>query len=60
MLWGPMLEGGNAGAPGPENAAAIAGVIGGIGGTCVGMIFPIVLLIFMLRPKFKAALEAIQ
>ena len=59
LLWGPMLQDAGPAAPGPENAAAIGGAIGGIGGTCVGMIFPIVLLIFMLRPKFKSALEAI-
>ncbi len=44
---------------GPEHAAAIGGmiggVIGGIAGSCGAIIYPILLLIFMTRPKVKAA-----
>jgi len=46
-------------ASGPEGAAAIGGMIGGIaggiGGSCIALIYPILLLIFMTRPKVKAA-----
>ena len=46
---------------GPEGAAAvggmIGGIIGGIGGSCIGLVYPILLLIFMTRPKIKAAFQ---
>lgn len=45
----PMLENINDMADGPEKAGAIGGAIGGtLGGAC-GLIYPIILLIFMLR-----------
>jgi hypothetical protein len=43
---------------GPEAAGAIGGAIGGtVGGFC-GLIYPILLLIFMTRPKLVAAFKA--
>ena len=40
---------------GPEAASAMGGVIGGTVGGCFGLIYPILLLIFMTRPKLVAA-----
>jgi hypothetical protein len=40
---------------GPQAAGAIGGAIGGIAGSCCGLGYPIVLLIFMMRPGVKAA-----
>ncbi|QEG41193.1 hypothetical protein [Roseimaritima ulvae] len=40
--------------PGPEKAGAIGGMVGGTFGGCIGMIFPILLLYFMMRPNVKA------
>lgn len=40
---------------GPEAAAAIGGAIGGGIGGCLGLIYPVLLLIFMTRPKVMAA-----
>jgi hypothetical protein len=40
---------------GPEAAGLIGAAIGGTFGTCFGMIYPVLLLIFMLRPKVVAA-----
>ena len=40
---------------GPEAAGAIGGAIGGTVGGCAGLIYPVLLLIFMLRPNVVAA-----
>lgn len=40
---------------GPEAAAAVGGAIGGTIGGCFGLIYPVLLLIFMTRPKVVAA-----
>jgi hypothetical protein len=40
---------------GPEAAGLIGVAVGGIFGSCFGMIFPVLLLIFMFRPKVVAA-----
>ena len=40
---------------GPEAAGAVGGVIGGVCGGSCALIYPIVLLIFMTRPKLVAA-----
>ncbi len=40
---------------GPEAAGAIGGAIGGLAGGCFSLIYPILLLIFMTRPKVVAA-----
>ena len=49
---------------GPDHAVAIGGmvggIIGGIAGSCFALIYPIILLIFMTRPKIKAAFVAPQ
>lgn len=42
---------------GPEAAGAMGGVIGGSVGGCFGLIYPILLLIFMTRPKVVAAFQ---
>ncbi len=51
----PLMEQTDAMGPGPEKAAAIGGVIGGLFGGCISMIYPIVLLVFMMRPSFVQA-----
>ena len=56
-VFGPLMERANAMGPGPEKAGAIGGAIGGGIGGCLGAIYPIVLLIFMLRPSFVRALR---
>lgn len=57
----PLVQGVKMGS-GAEQAAAlgalIGGIAGGVGGSCVGMIYPILLLIFMTRPSVKAAFQA--
>jgi hypothetical protein len=40
---------------GPEAAAAVGGAVGGTLGGCFGLIYPVLLLIFMTRPKVVAA-----
>ena len=40
---------------GPEAAGLIGAAIGGTFGSCFGMIYPVLLLIFMFRPKVVAA-----
>ena len=57
VLLGPLLEKANELPAGPERAAAIGGAIGGVVGGCFGAIYPVVLLGFMLRPNFAAALK---
>jgi hypothetical protein len=63
ILFLPMIQKMNSGS-GPEHAATVAGMIGGIigglGGSCFQLIYPILLLIFMTRPKVKAAFVAPQ
>jgi hypothetical protein len=44
--------------PGQEKAAAMGGIVGLVGGLCIGPIYPIVLLIFMFRPNVMAAFGA--
>jgi hypothetical protein len=53
----PMLEEASR-KQGPEAAGAIAGAVGGTAGECLGIIYPILLLIFMTRPKVVAAFQA--
>ncbi len=45
---GPLLNMASAGG-GPENIGAAAGAIGGTLGGCVGLVYPVVLLVFMFR-----------
>lgn len=40
---------------GPEAAAAVGGAIGGTIGGCFSLVYPVLLLIFMTRPKVVAA-----
>jgi hypothetical protein len=56
-LLGPLLEQANRAGPGPEQAAAIGGIVGGVVGGCFGMAYPIILLVFMLRPSLARALQ---
>jgi len=42
---------------GPEAAGAVGGAIGGTVGGCLALAYPIVALIFMLRPRVAAALR---
>jgi hypothetical protein len=53
----PLMERANAGGAGPERAAAIGGMIGGLAGGCLGQIYPILLLIFMCRRNVAEALQ---
>jgi hypothetical protein len=56
FLMMPMLE--RAGdAAGPERAGLVGGAVGGTLGGCVGLIYPVLLLYFMLRPNVRAAFE---
>ena len=50
-----LLENANAAGGGPAAAGAWGGIIGGVGGGCLGIIFPILLLYFMFRPNMVAA-----
>jgi len=45
-------------AGGQEAAAAIGGMVGGVFGGCLGLIYPVLLIIFMTRPKIKAAFQS--
>lgn len=53
----PMLEKANQMAPGPEKAAMQVGAIGGMFGGCFGLIYPVILLVFMTRPRIVQALR---
>ena len=48
-LFAPLLDKINTLPPGPEKAGAISGMIGGTVGPCVGLVYPVLLLIFMYR-----------
>jgi hypothetical protein len=54
FLLRPMLEQAQQ-KHGPEAAAAIGGAVGGTVGGCFGLIYPVLLLIFMTRPNVVAA-----
>ena len=58
FIFGPMLEKFSHARPGPEQAALIGGTVGGLFGACFGMIYPVLLLIFMFRPNVVAAFES--
>ena len=58
-LVGPLLEQARH-AQGPEAAGAVGGVIGGTVGGCFGFIYPILLLIFLTRPKVVAAFRPVD
>jgi hypothetical protein len=55
FIYGPMLEKMSHARPGPEQAGLIGGMVGGLFGTCLGAIYPVLLLIFMFRPNVVAA-----
>jgi hypothetical protein len=56
FMFGPMLgEARDKG--GPEAIGAIGGMVGGMMGMCFGLAYPILLIIFMTRPKIRAAME---
>jgi len=52
-----LLEKANAAGGGPAAAGVYVGIVGGIFGTCVGLIYPCILLYFMYRPNIKAAFK---
>jgi hypothetical protein len=58
FLFRPLLEEAQR-SQGPEAAGAIGVALGGTVGGCVGLIFPIVLLAFMVRPKVVAAFRPV-
>ncbi|HPA05102.1 MAG TPA: hypothetical protein PLB67_11725, partial [Candidatus Hydrogenedentes bacterium] len=56
LLYAPMLET----APpsgGPASAAFVGPVVGAVVGSCVSLVYPTILLIFMLRPEIRAAFQ---
>lgn len=55
FLLGPLMEKMNTLPPGPAQAGAIGGLIGGVAGPCIGLVYPVLLLIFMFR---KNVIEA--
>ena len=55
FLVSPTLE--NAAGAGPGQSAALVGAIAGTVGGCCGGIYPVILLIFMMRPGFAAAFK---
>jgi hypothetical protein len=56
-LFQPMMEKAH-NAQGPEAIGAIFGAICGTFGSCAGLIYPVLLLIFMTRPKVVAAFQS--
>ncbi len=54
LLFRPLLEEASR-RPGPETAGAVGGAIGGTFGGCIGLVYPVLLIIFMTRPKVVAA-----
>ncbi|GIW81751.1 MAG: hypothetical protein KatS3mg105_3558 [Gemmatales bacterium] len=60
LVWEPLMEIINTGPAGPQKAAALGGIAGGVFGTCLAFIYPVVLLIFMSASSFKSALRAYQ
>jgi hypothetical protein len=57
VVFPALLEKANAAGPGPDQIAAYAGVGGGSVGSCVGFIYPALLLYFMYRPNVVAAFK---
>ncbi len=55
VLAAPALQKAAGMPSGPEKAALIGGAVGSSAGAIFGLIYPIVLLVFMLRPSFAAA-----
>jgi len=53
FVFGPMMTEARSG--GPEAAAAIGGLVGGMAGGCIGLVYPILLLIFMTLPNIRNA-----
>ena len=53
----PMIEEANQ-KQGPEAAGAMGGAIGGTIGGCCGLIYPILILIFLPRPKVVSAFQS--
>ena len=60
FVWQPQLERIQRMAAGPEQAAMYGGMIGGACGGCVGLIYPVLLLVFMFRPNVIAAMRGAQ
>ena len=58
FLAAPMFEKVRESAGSPEQAEAIAAAIGRTVGPCFGLIYPVVLLVFMLRPSFTKAISS--
>ncbi len=54
FLFGPLMEEAQH-SRGPEAAGAIGGAIGGVAGGLIGLIYPVLLLVFMYRPNVVAA-----
>jgi hypothetical protein len=53
----PLMEKAAEMAPGPEKITLQGSAIGGLAGGCIGLIYPIVLWIFMTRPRIVQALR---
>jgi hypothetical protein len=57
FLVGPLLEQAQVAGAGPEQAGAIGGMVGGVFGGCIGLVYPVLLLIFMFRRNVAEALK---
>ncbi len=55
IVFPALLEKANEAGGGPAQAGAYGGIIGGVGGSCIGLIYPGLLLYFMFRPNMVAA-----
>jgi hypothetical protein len=58
FLIAPLIDKLAAQQPGQEKAAVVGGIVGMVGGICIGPIYPVILLIFMYRANVKAAFGA--
>jgi len=59
LIWRPLLEKIEE-QNSPENTAAMFGFVGGMGGGCIGMIYPVLLWYFMTRPLVVAAFSGLS
>lgn len=57
IVFPALLEKANAAGGGPAAAGAWGGIVGGVFGSCTGLIYPGILLYFMFRPNMVAAFK---
>ena len=54
-LYMPLMEQANQGGTPEQMGGAVGSMVGGLCGSCFGIIYPILLLIFMMRPNVVQA-----